>query len=349
MKKKENLLRAYRFKYPDKIPINMNINKACWNYYNKKKLEKLMLEHKKLFPDFTGLNSKVLTPAPWRKKGIEYEDCWGCIWKTDQDDITGAVIDRPLDTWDKFEEYIPPDPEKHNGWQRIDWKEIETNIKNKKKKGEFVSGGLRHGFLFLTLSYIRGYENLIYDMYEERSQLYELIDIIKEFNKYHIKRYIDLGVDMIGFPEDLGTQDNLMISPSLFKKYIKPVYKELMKPVKENGILIHMHSDGYIMDLMDDIIDCGVDIINPQDLVNGIENLKKYKDQVAINLDIDRQRIIPSGTPKEIEKLIKKEVQVLGSEKGGLSLIHGLYPGVSYKNIEALMAALEKYSQYYSK
>ncbi|MFW6007199.1 MAG: uroporphyrinogen decarboxylase family protein, partial [Halanaerobiales bacterium] len=345
---RKNQIKAYTFKSPERIPINMNINKACYHYYKKENLEQLMSEHKLLFPNFKGITQEMMEPAPWRKEGIRYEDSWGCIWKTDQTGITGSVIERPLDTWDNFQEYPPPDPREHDGWQKIDWNQIESRIKKGKEKGDFVSGGLRHGFLFLTLSYIRGYENLIYDMYEEREELFELIDIIKQFNKYHIEKYIELGVDMIGFPEDLGTQDNLMISPDLFKKYIKPVYQELMKPVKENGILIHMHSDGYIMDLMDDIIDCGVDIINPQDLVNGIDNLKKYKNQVAINLDIDRQRIVPGGTPEEIDKLIEKEVKELGSKKGGLSLTHGLYPGVPLENIEALMKAMEKYSCYYN-
>ena len=347
MNKKENLLRTYKFQYPEKIPVRLNINKSSWDYYDPEKLENLILDHKILLPNYEKGDYKSISYPPWQIKGQKYEDSWGCIWETDANGVTGTVVEHPLEKWDNLEEYNPPDPEKQEGWGEINWENIINNIKSSKSKNKFIKLGLRHGFFFLTLTYIRGYENIIYDMYDGNENLDHLIEMVKNFNLEIVKRYIDLNVDMIRYPEDLGSQNSPLVSPKHFKKYIKPAYKSLMQPAKENNMLVHMHSDGYIMDLMDDLIECGVDIISPQDLVNGIDNLKEYKGRICIDLDIDRQNITPNGTPQEIDDLIKEEVIKLGSEEGGLLLKYEILPRVPYENLKAVMDALVKYSSYY--
>lgn len=350
MNDRENKLRAYTFKNPGRIPTRVGISMASWDTYETHDLEKLIAKHKYLFPNYkTGaINRNNLPFKPYRIKDVEYTDSWGCVWKTSQSGSTGSVIKHPLENWDDLENFMPPDPEYHNGWERIDWQSIEKNIMNEKKKGEFSSGGLRHGYLFMTLSYIRGFENLMYDMHDEDPKLDMLIKTVENFNQIIIDRFLGLDVDMIGFPEDLGSQKSLLLSPGMFRRYIKPVYMRLMQPVKKQGKLIHMHSDGYIMDIIEDLIECGVNIINLQDLVNGIDDIQKHiKGRMAIDLDIDRQDITVSGSPKDIDNLIREAVVKLGSKKGGLSMIYGLYPGTPLKNAEAVMAAMEKYSKYY--
>jgi uroporphyrinogen-III decarboxylase len=158
-----------------------------------------------------------------------------------------------------------------------------------------------------------------------------------------------MGCDIITYAEDLGMQHGPMLRPDDFRRYIKPSYKRLMQPAREAGLLIHMHSDGDIRLLLDDLIENGVDVMNLQDLVNGIEFIKeKLKGKVCIELDIDRQKVTPFGTPEEVDVLIREEVRTLGSKAGGLTMIYGLYPGVPLENVKALMDAMEKYAFYYS-
>ena len=110
-----------------------------------------------------------------------------------------------------------------------------------------------------------------------------------------------------------------------------------------------MHSDGDIRDLADDLIDSGVEVINLQDLVNGIDWIaNRFRGKICVELDIDRQRITPYGTPAEIDALIRKEVSTIATPQGGLCMIYGLYPGVPLKNVAALMDAMERYMFYYS-
>ena len=110
-----------------------------------------------------------------------------------------------------------------------------------------------------------------------------------------------------------------------------------------------MHSDGHIGDLIDDILDAGVGVMNLQDLVNGIDWIRgKLAGRICIDLDIDRQHITPGASVRQIDSLIREEVEKLGSPKGGLMMIYGLYPGVKLENIKALADAMERYATYYS-
>ena len=112
--------------------------------------------------------------------------------------------------------------------------------------------------------------------------------------------------------------------------------------------MIHMHSDGDIRTLLGDILSAGVDVMNLQDLVNGIDWIRdNLKGKVCVELDIDRQNITRFGTPKQIDDLIREEVEKLGSPQGGLMFIHGLYPGTPMENVEALYDAMERYMGYF--
>ena len=122
-----------------------------------------------------------------------------------------------------------------------------------------------------------------------------------------------------------------------------------MKPARDRGCIVHMHSDGDIRMLVDDLIEGGVDVINLQDLVNGVDWIAdRFAGRVCIDLDIDRQSVTVHGTPAEIDRLVRDEVEKLGSRQGGLMMIHGLYPGVPLANVKALMDAMELYATYYS-
>jgi uroporphyrinogen decarboxylase len=186
-------------------------------------------------------------------------------------------------------------------------------------------------------------------MVDGNVNLTKLIDMVEEFNMSIVKRYLDMDVDIMSYPEDLGMQKGPMLSPTHFKKYIKPSYERLMKPARDKGVIVHMHSDGDLHDLIDDIIDGGVEIINLQDLVNGIDWIAdRFSGKICVDLDIDRQLITAKGTPKAIDALIHEEVEKIGHKDGGLMMIYGLYPGVPLENVKALMDAMERYAGYYN-
>lgn len=280
---------------------------------------------------------------------LSYTDDFGCVWKTTDDGITGTVVRHPLDEWSRLDTYRMPDPSRCMGIGPVDWEAEKQRITAAKEQNGFAEGGLRHGHTFLQLCDIRGYQNLLYDMMDEEPRLWRLIEMLEDFNQRIVDRYIALGVDKMSYAEDLGMQHGPMLPRDLFLKYIKPSYRRLMKPAVDKGLIIHMHSDGDIRELADNLIDSGVQIINLQDLVNGIDWIAaKYRNKICVDLDIDRQNVTVFGTPAEIDSLIREEVEKIGTREGGLTMLFGLYPGTPIENVKAVMDAMEKYAFYYS-
>jgi uroporphyrinogen decarboxylase len=237
-----------------------------------------------------------------------------------------------------------PDPAKSNGLTPIDWDEEAARLGEQSKQGKPVIGGLRHGHTFLQLCDLRGYENLIFDMFDENPDLDRLIAILEDFNLGIIDRYIKLKPDVMLYPEDLGMQVGPMLRPEQFRKFIKPSYRRLIKPAREAGCCIHMHSDGDIRLLAEDLIEGGVEILNLQDTTNGIDWIKdNLKGRVCLDIDIDRQNVTRFGTPAQIDKHIGSIKNELGSKEGGLMMIYGLYPGVPLENVEAVMDSMQRY------
>jgi hypothetical protein len=344
-----NTLRAIRFERPEFIPIVFWINPACWHHYPQEFLFELMAEHRILFPDFEPEDKTIPELAPWERAGIPYIDAWGCVWETTDDGITGIVTRHPLEDWSALESYTVPDPAETNGMIKIDWAEIKKQAQKVKSEGQHFMASLEHGHAFQRLTYLRGYENLLFDMTDGETRLWRLIEMVENFSAGLVQRYLDAGSEMLCYPEDIGMQRGPMLSPKHFRTYIKPIYEHLIRPAHEAGCLVHMHSDGDIRELADDLIQSGADVLNLQDLVNGIDWIAaNLKGRVCIDIDIDRQQITPFGSPGQIDKLIREEVEKLGSREGGLMMIYGLYPGIPIKNVKAIMDAMERYAGYYS-
>ena len=348
----DNIYKAAFFERPDYIPVNFVINDACWHHYPKEWLWDLMEAHHYLFPGFARPKLPDWKPnyAPVCRKDEPYKDPFGCVWTTADDGITGIVKDHPLSDWSAYgTTWHIPDPELSDGLYPVNWTEKENEWAETKKKNGWFFESLRHGHTFMQLCDLRGYQDLIYDMYDEEPLLDQLIDELTEFNLKIVRRFVRNGCTMIGYPEDLGMQKGSLISPDMLRRYIKPAYRKLMQPARDAGIAIEMHSDGDIRQLADDLVESGVQILNIQDLVNGIDWIAgRYRGKVCVDLDVDRQKITPYGTPKEIDDLIRKEVEAIAMPEGGMMFTYGLYPGIPQQNVEALMDAFEKYMFYYS-
>ncbi len=350
MNARENILRAVRFERPDSIPMTFAINPASWQYYPQDALQELMALHPLLFPGFRPTALPIRPQlSPVQRKDEPYTDPWGCVWQTTLDGITGTVTGHPLADWAAFEGYQAPDPEVSDGLGPIDWREAAARIARSRAGGELAMCGLRHGHTYLQLCDLRGYQALTFDMADGEPRLLHLIGLLEEFNAAIIRRYLALGAEWLSYPEDLGMQNGPMLSPRHFRQYIRPSYQRLMRPALESGAIVHMHSDGDIRLLVDDMLASGIEVLNLQDLVNGLDWIAaRFAGRVCIELDVDRQEITYAGTPAEIDALIRREVELLGRKEGGLMMIYGLYPGLPLENVRALMDAMERYAGYYS-
>jgi len=318
----DNYTKFATFNYPDTIPVSASLFSTTWRRHGEA-LEEIVLSHPNIFPSYKkGGYLDSYKPATWWHYQLgKHTDHWGCEWDNlveghDSFCVRAALPDlSDVDSLDIPAEDI----------------------------------GLEHGFMFLRITYIRGFENAMIDFIEEKPEFYKLVEKVLVYNERQIQIALDgMGADdlVIGFGDDLGMQTSLPTGPQRWRKILKPCYERLYKPCKDRGKLIYMHTDGCIYEIIPDLKDCGVDIVNPQYRANGLDNLKRatrgegrYK--LAVYLDLDRQ-LFPFATPSEVADHIMECVQELYLPSGGLALSAEIAEDVPLENIAAICGALEK-------
>jgi uroporphyrinogen decarboxylase len=151
-------------------------------------------------------------------------------------------------------------------------------------------------------------------------------------------------VDVIGFHTDIGSQKALMISPAKFRRYVKPMFQELFQTCRQAGTHVSLSSDGCLLEIVDDLIECGVSVHDPQVRANTIDGIARaYRGKLCANVDLDRQ-MFPFCTPDDIWQQVEEAVTKVGTPQGGLMLAAAVYGAdVPLENIEALCAALEHF------
>jgi len=313
---------------------NISITYPLWKKYG---------ERLNWLEGFSPYVSVGISRASGREAYSEATDTWGCRWIYPLEALDGQCIEHPVASWADLATYQPPNPDNFT-----DWEQAKKNVENTKSQGNIAWGGTDHGFIYLRLTYLRGFENFMLDVGEGRTELDELIGIVENYWFEVVKRHVECGVDAISFGDDLGLQHSLPINPDSWRKYIKPSYKRILSYCRSNGVYTSLHTDGYIVDIIPDLVECGVSILNPQDFVNGLDNIHRLaKGKVSIKLDIDRQKITVFGTPEEIDTHILNCIRTLGSPKGGLNMIWGVYPPTPIESIEAVAQAMDKYATYW--
>ena len=310
----QRLMKAITYDYPDEIPVSCGILPAAWMHYGKD-LVKLVREYPDIVPNVPDLDN---IPIPDTYRMGEHTDEWGCVWSNIDEGMESIVTAHPLPN-------------------REDILSLEIP-KNR-------DGRLPHGFMYLRLLDLRGFEEAMIDFAEECEELQILIDKVVEYNCHQVNAILpkyNKG-DMVGFGDDLGMQRGLAIGPEKWRKYMKPAFTKIYAPIKEKGCYIYMHTDGCIFEIMPDIVDCGVDVINPQISANGIDNLVRVcKGKIPIDLDLDRQ-LFPVATPSQIDEHVRECVEALYLPEGGLALKAELNYEIPLENMAALFDALRKY------
>lgn len=153
--------------------------------------------------------------------------------------------------------------------------------------------------------------------------------------------------------DDLGGQDNLLISPQMYRKYIKPRHQKLFEFIKSKaGVYIFFHSDGAVFDLIPDFIEVGVDILNPlQVSARGMDplRLKKEfgKDICFWGGGIDTHKVLPRGSKEEIKKEVEQNIDALAPGGGFIfSAVHNIQRDTPPENIMAMVEAFSECASY---
>ncbi len=240
-----------------------------------------------------------------------YIDEWGSIWHVGEDGVLGEVKEPVLDDLDKLDDFNPP-------WEFLENTDLSTVDEQCEKSDKFM---ISHDCSrpFERMQFIRGTENLYKDLVRNKEKVIELRDKVHEYNLEHIKMWLDTKIDAIFVLDDWGSQNNLLISPDLWRELFKPLYKEYCELAHKHDKYVFYHSDGFIEDIYSDLIEVGFDAINSQLFIMDIEELaEKHKGEVTFWGEIDRQRLLPYGNPEEIKEAVFRVRRALDDGKGGV-------------------------------
>jgi len=286
--------------------------------------------------------------GPACREGEEYLDNWGCVWQCIRHGMEGQIKHHPISDIRNLRHYKAPDPLKYTERGEHNWGAFAGACQGARANGDLVAiGGER---FFERVHFLRGMEDALADMALQTPEIQEIVDLVLEYNLTYLRHALQLGspVDVVGFGDDWGCQDRCMISPQTFRRYFKPGYAKMYELCKRYGALTTQHSDGYTVELWDDFLEAGLTAFNMQVNCFGVDVIeKRLKGRMCIIADVDRQFIVPFGTPEQVREHIAEIVMRLGSPNGGLVLRVDIYPDAPLENIEAALAAVAEYQNYW--
>lgn len=285
---------------------------------------------------------KYYTKAELSRPGV-FVDAWGQLnvpWGEHPDNTN---VEPPLKNAESIEELENyPIPE-------VDPAKIEPMRKDAEKihaKEKYAIADC--GGLFGGAWYLRGLENFMMDLYDDPSWCELLLDRVAEAMIKRVQATLSTGVDMIGFYDDLGTQNGPMLNPKMWTELVKPRWAKIFEAARKANpdVMIFMHSCGFVKDFIPEFIDIGLDILHPiqPEAMDVYEVAKEYQKDICFWGTMSMQKTMSFGTPADVEREVRERVERIG-QNGHLILSPGnmFTPETPFENVDAYIEACRKY------
>ena len=337
--------KAIEFKNPEYIPIELVEVPGIYDDYGTISRETV----DESFPPLKDFDA-IQAIFPWVCEELEQDesgdrlrrDEWGCIQKVPEAaDYTYLVVHEPLKDWDTITKYTFPDPSVADNW----FDEMGRSLK--RYPGKFINAFMDPGITLVGLN-MRGYANLLMDYYQNMERVRYLFDGIWEYQKEIIKKWKKIGAHAISFYEEWATQDRLYVDPNWWRQHMKGFYKKVFDYVHEQGMYTGLGLDGWVLELLDDFKEIGLDILdNRQAALLGPENLAKAGGgKLCIKASNDMQLSLPTKKPHEIKREAEELVNILGHQRNG-GFIGLVFKWERIKlPLENVLASYEGFHQY---
>jgi methylmalonyl-CoA mutase cobalamin-binding domain/chain len=255
-----------------------------------------------------------------------FVDAWGCTFHNLQDGIIGEVKEPLISDWSDTD---------HVRFPR------ERLTLDLEQVAEYCSATERYVLAgtcprpFERLQFLRGTENLYLDLGRPSSELRDFLTRMHAFYVEELTLWAKTDVDGLTFMDDWGSQHALLISPELWREMFKPLYADYVSIAHAHGKQAFMHSDGYITDIVPDLIEIGLDALNAQVACMGVRELgSRFGGELTFWGELDRQRLLPYGSPAEIRSAARDLVAAF-HRNGGFIAQCEFGPGAQPKNVRA--------------
>jgi uroporphyrinogen decarboxylase len=282
----------------------------------------------------------------YSEDGVSYTDEWGVGWKNVEYETRFGkghyteIVGHPLADDEAIESYQPPDPNRPELY-------VEAGRVIKEYKDEYWIVGVTVTTIFETAWALRGYERTLMDLVINPDFVERLLDIPFNYHLTAAKRLVEMGVDMIWIGDDMGTQERMLISPDSWRRFFKPLMATFISTLKSinPGLKVAYHSDGVIYPIIPDLIEIGLDVLNPiQPRSMDPEKLKgECGDNLSFWGSIDEQYTLPFGRPAEVEREVITRLKTVG-KNGGLIIgpTHHVQLDTPLENFWAMVNTITK-------
>jgi hypothetical protein len=286
-------------------------------------------------PYGTDFYSIEMDPSP-DSRPARGTDEWGAVWENIGGMQLGQVKEVPLKSWDDFSSLRVPDIRDERRWRNVSGMRARAGDKFILAKG--IS-------LYERIHFLRGLDATWIDIHESPGELKRLITLLLEMNLYAVERFAGEGADGYLIPDDWGLQDTLMISPRAWRELWKPFYARLFGAVHDAGMFMFLHSCGYIVDILDDLIAIGLDAIHMDQQENMTLELlgTRFGGRLTFFSPVDIQKTMVRGSTDEIRAYCRSMARLLGRPGGGFIPRWYTDPAGAGHTPEALAAMCEEF------
>lgn len=340
---RERVLCALNHQEPDRVPFDLwavpETKTRLMNFFATDNYEDVLLALKSdlrvIEPDYVG-------PKPERFSDGSYCDIWGTHRKLVKNKFGSyeEYASFPLATVETIK-----DIEAFH-WTRSEWWDVSTladRIQALNQSGPFY---IRYevGGIFELGWGLRGLEQFLIDLALWPEIPYAIMKRITDIYVENVHRVFSAAkgtIDMAYTYDDIGTQEDLLVSLSTWRELIRPHHVRLNEAIKEYGVTLMYHSCGAIYSLIEELIEIGIDVLNPlQPRARGMDLKaikKNFGDKISFHGGIDLQHTLPIGTPEEVRAEARNRKEVLG-QRGGyiLAPAHYVQADTPIENILAM-------------
>lgn len=343
---RERCYRAVEREEVDMVPLNIwiespepfrGLSSALGVNDAERLLRRLHIDYRGFLPNISWLGIRLVSSREGWFTDSEgrrlYRDVFGVVYAFSSDGRTSMHVKHPLEHIDVREYEFPELREEDVG---------EVEKLRRSFEDYCVVGYVLQPFE--TACTLFGYSRIFRLMLLEPWKVEFVLDKLFSIAERQAALLAEAGVDQVYSGDDVGTQTTMMISPGLWRRFLKPRYEKLARTIHKRGAFFHFHSDGWIEPIIPDLIEIGVDVLEPlQPEAMDIASVKRlYGDRLSFEGGIGVQRL-PRMSPSEVVAEVKRALEVMGPTGYTLRPSHTILPGTPLENIIALYDAANKY------
>ena len=289
---------------------------------------------------------------PAQRSATELVDHWSATWRRPEGATCFHLVEYPLRHAQKSDLAKYPWPDGKNPALVAGLREKARQLR---QEGQFAILGEFAGHIFERAQMVRGFDTFLLDLAANRDFAEELMDRILAVEIDLVSTFLDaVGpfIDVIAFKDDIAMQSGPVISPAMFRELIKPRMGRLIRAIRaKTDARVWFHSCGAVSYAIPDLIDLGVDILNPVQVQAAGMDTARLKREFGKDITfwgaIDTQWALPFGTPDDVKREVQKRIRDLGAGGGYvLASVHNIEADVPGENLWAMYETAQEFGRY---